>query len=252
MKNIALFTLVLSLLVQAIPALAQDYMVPENAPAHIRRAVESESRDESQRARDAGRKPTEVMALAGLSEGDHVAEISTFGQYYTPMLVEAVGPTGMVEMYDLPLLAGFSEGAVGEAGQAFADAHTNAQYAIVDYNTMEFSAGLDAVYNVLSYHDFDNFGVDQTAFNAKVFNSLTPGGKYVVIDHLAEEGSGWRDAATLHRIGKKAIVDEVTAAGFTVLVDSDILENAEDDRTAVVFQVRGQTSRAVLVFQKPM
>ena len=252
MKDIALLTLVLSLFMPAIQVLAQDYMVPENTPAHIRRAVELGSRDESQRARDAGRKPAEVMTLAGLSKGDYVAEMSTFGQYYTPMLIEAVGPNGMVAMYDLPLLAGFSEGAVGEAGQAFADAHPNAQYAIVDYNTMEFPAGLDAIYNVLSYHDFGNFGVDQAAFNAKVFDALAPGGKYVVIDHLAEDGSGWRDAGTLHRIGKEAIVEDVTAAGFTVLVESDVLENAEDDRTAVVFQVRGQTSRAVLVFQKPM
>jgi len=252
MRKLPILTLALTLVIPVMPVSAQDYVIPDNTPAHIRRAVESDNRGDDQKARDAGRKPAEVLTLADLNEGDHVAEMSTFGQYYTPMLVEAVGPSGMVEMYDLPLLAGFNEGAVGEAGQAFADARTNAEYMITDYNTIDFPANLDAVYNVNSYHDFGNFGVDQNTFNALVFDALRPGGKYIVVDHLAEAGSGWRDAGTLHRIDKEIVVDEVSAAGFNLVSDSSILSNPEDDRTGVVFQMRGQTSRAVLVFQKPM
>lgn len=252
MRKLPIFTLALIMAMSVMPVMAQDYTVPDNTPAHIKRAVESDSRVDDQKARDAGRKPAEVLTLADLNEGDHVAEMSTFGQYYTPMLVEAVGPSGKVEMYDLPLLAGFNEGAVGEAGQAFADARVNAEYTITDYNTIEFPANLDAVYNVNSYHDFGSFGVDQDSFNRLVFNALRPGGKYIVVDHLAEDGSGWRDAGTLHRIGKEVIVDEVSAAGFNLVSDSNILDNPGDDRSALVFTVRGQTARALLVFQKPM
>jgi len=256
----------LSLLTRALPyaflatlglsapvAQAQEYRVPANTPEHIKRAVESETRSEQQVARDAGRLPAEVLTLADLNEGDHVAEISTFGQYYTPMLVKAVGPAGKVEMYDMPYLAAFSDGNVGKAGQAFADANENAEYHIVHYSDISFPARLDAVYNILYYHDLEGVDVDTAVMNRKIFSALKPGGKYVIVDHLAEDGSGWRDSTTIHRIGKEAIVDEITAAGFSLLVDSDILANPEDDRSAMVFSpgMRGGTDRAVLIFQKP-
>ncbi len=232
---------------------AQEYMVPANTPAHIKRAVESESRTGQQVARDAGRLPAEVLTLADLNEGDHVAEISSFGQYYTPMLVEAVGPLGMVEMYDMPYLAAFSDGNVGKAAEAFADANENAEYHIVHYSEINFPAGLDAVYNVLYYHDLEGVDVDTAVMNMKVFSALKPGGKYVIVDHLAEDGSGWRDSTTIHRIGKEVIIDEITAAGFSLVADSNILANPEDDRSAMVFSpgMRGGTDRAVLIFQKP-
>jgi len=165
-----------TLSLSASVALAQEYIVPANTPAHIKRAVESESRSEQQVARDAGRLPAQVLTLADLNEGDHVAEISTFGQYYTPMLVEAVGSAGKVEMYDMPYLAAFSDGNVGKAGQAFADANENAEYHIVHYSDINFPAGLDAVYNVLYYHDLEGVDVDTAVMNRKVFSALKPGG----------------------------------------------------------------------------
>lgn len=245
--------LLLSLAFTSLAAIAQDYSVPDNTPAHIRRAVESDVRTAEQSARDAGRLPAQLLTLADLNEGDHVAEISTFGQYYTPMLVEAVGPTGKVEMYDMPYLAAFGEGNVGVAGQAFADARANAEYHIVHYSDISLPTGLDAVYNVLYYHDLQGVEVDTAVMNSKIFAALNPGGKYVIVDHLAEDGSGWRDTTTIHRIGKQAIVNEISAAGFNLIVDSDILSNPDDDRTSMVFSpgMRGGTDRAVLIFQKP-
>ena len=44
--------------------------------------------------------------------------------------------------------------------------------------------------------------VDTAAFNRKIFNALKPGGIYLVIDHKAEDGSGWRDAATIPAASK--------------------------------------------------
>lgn len=229
----------------------QESPASDGIPAHIRRAVDSAMRTDEQRARDAGRKPAEVLTLAGLNEGDHVAELTTFGQYYTPMLVEAVGPAGMVEMYDLPVLAAFQEGGVGRAGQAFADSHLNARYTIVDYNNIEFPADLDIVFNILSYHDFPAMGVDPAVLNTRVFGALRSGGRYVVVDHKAADGAGWDQAGTIHRIEKSVIVDEVTSAGFTLVTDSDILAHPEDDHGSMVFAMRGDTDRAVLIFQKP-
>jgi predicted methyltransferase len=88
--------------------------------------------------------------------------------------------------------------------------------------------------------------------NAKLFAALKPGGRYVVIDHKAEDGSGWRDAESLHRMGAEKIVEEVTAAGFVLSVDSDLLANPADPRTAMVFApgTRGTTDQAFFIFTK--
>ncbi|HEX6994746.1 MAG TPA: methyltransferase [Gammaproteobacteria bacterium] len=229
---------------------AQDvYQIPPDTPAHIRRAVGSPARPAEQRERDVNRKPAEVLTLVGLEEGDHVIEIASFGHYYTTMLVEAVGPDGYVDMYDLP----YTERFAGEAARAFDDEHDNATYHLQDYNDVQFPQDVDVVLNVLYYHDLKPQGVDTAKFNAKLFDALKPGGAYLVIDHKAEDGSGWRDAATIHRIGVETIIEEVTAAGFELEVDSDLLAHPEDDRSAMVFApgVRGGTDRAVLLFRKP-
>jgi len=230
-------------------AAAQDYTVPADTPEHIRRAVESPKRPAEHRERDAARKPAEVLTLAGIEPGDHVIEFASFGQYYTTMLVEVVGPEGRVDMYDLP----YTERFAGEASRAFEAEHENAFYHQQDYNDVEFPGNVDAVLNVLYYHDLEPNGIDTAKLNAKLFDALEPGGVYLIIDHKAEDGSGWRDASTIHRMGVETIIDEVTAAGFVLEADSDLLANPDDDRTAMVFSpgTRGATDRAVLLFRKP-
>lgn len=234
-----------SLAAQEAPA----YTVPKETPDHIRRAVESPARSDEHRARDFARKPAEVLTLAGIEEGDHVIEFASFGQYYTTMLVEAVGPRGRVDMYDLPYVEQFG----GPASREFDAAHDNAFYHQADYNQVEFPQNVDAVLNVLYYHDLAPNQIDTAALNAKLYEALEPGGVYLIIDHKAEDGSGWRDAGTIHRIGVEAIIEEVTAAGFELEVNSELLAHPEDDRTQMVFTpgTRGATDRATLLFRKP-
>ena len=235
---------------------AQDsgaYMIPADTPANIRGAVESGARTDEQRARDAGRKPAEVMTLAGIGEGDRIVELAAFGHYYTTMLVEAVGADGHVDMVDMPWTGPFG----GDSGMAFDAAHDNASYHQVDYNEMELPSDVDSVLCVLFYHDLhrDNEAdtVDTADMNARIFAALRPGGTYLIVDHKAEDGSGWRDGTTLHRIGVATIREEVEAAGFELVEDSDLLANPDDDRTLVIRDpaIRGSTDRAVFLFRKP-
>jgi predicted methyltransferase len=229
------------------------YTIPEGTPAHIVRGVQAADRPAEDVARDASRMPAEVLTLAGLEEGDKVAEISSFGQYYTRMLAAAVGPNGRVDQFDMPYMESIANGARTAQGRAFPETHPNTTYALVHYNDIELAGDLDAVYNMLYYHDLQPQMVDTAAMNAKIFAALKPGGVYVIEDHKAEDGSGWRDGGTIHRIEKETIVEEVTAAGFELATDSDILENPDDPRTAMVFEqgTRGATDRALLVFKKP-
>jgi predicted methyltransferase len=89
--------------------------------------------------------------------------------------------------------------------------------------------------------------------NRKIFAALKPGGIYLVIDHNAENGSGWRDVSTLHRIDPAVIKSEVTAAGFELAADNALLANPADDRKQAIRAegIRGKTDQAVLVFRKP-
>jgi predicted methyltransferase len=194
-----------------------------------------------------------VLALAGLEEGDQIAEIASFGQYYTRILSAAVGPNGRVDQYDMPYMEGIANGARTAQGRAFPETHPNTTYTLVHFSEIQFQPNLDAVYNMLYYHDLQPQMVDTAAMNTKILAALKPGGVYVIEDHLAEDGSGWRDAGTIHRMAKETIVEELTAAGFELLVDSDILANPQDDRSKMVFTpgTRGATDRALLIFKKP-
>lgn len=219
------------------------------ADAAIAAAIDSAERSAEMKARDSARMPAQVLAMSGIAPGDHVVEIAGFGQYYTTMLSAIVGPQGKVDVFDLPYTEAFG----GEAAHAFAGSHPNTEYHVIDYNEAEFPDDVDVVFNILYYHDLGPQEIDTASMNAKLFESLKSGGTYVIVDHKAEDGSGWRDAGTIHRMGVETIVDEVTAAGFVLEVDSDLLANPDDPRTEMVFSpgTRGATDRALFVFRKP-
>jgi predicted methyltransferase len=252
MRALLLTCSVLLLVGTATVSCAQDapaYTIPAGTPAHIRRAIESPERTAEQRARDYYRKPAQILSMSGIEEGDRIIEIAAFGQYFTTMLVAAVGSRGHVDMYDLP----YTERMAGTASRAFDEKHANAVYHLESYNDVAFPQNVDAVWNVLYYHDLQPQGVDTAAFNRKILAALKPGGIYLVIDHKAEDGSGWRDAATIHRMGADTIKQEVLAAGFELAQESDLLANPADDRTKMVFApgTRGTTDQAFFIFRKP-
>lgn len=227
----------------------QEYDVPTNAEQYVREAVEAADRQEAHRARDANRKPGEILALSEVEPGDRVVEFAAFGQYYTTMLSDIVGPEGEVHMYDLPYTAEFAE----EASQAFVASHPNTEYNLVDYNEIELPDNVDVVFNVLYYHDLSLNDINVAALNQKIYDALKPGGVFLIVDHNAEPGSGTEHVESLHRIDPALIKQQVTAAGFELVQESDILHHAEDDHTLMVFDegIRGLTDRSVLKFRKP-
>ena len=191
--------------------------------------------------------------LAEIAEGERVVELGAFGHYWTHMLVEAVGATGQVAMIDMPWTDRFG----GAAARAFDESHANATYTQANYNQMTLPQNVDAVLSVQFYHDLKRENaaetVDTADMNRKIFAALKPGGIYLVIDHNAESGSGWRDAMTLHRIDPATIKSEVTAAGFELAQESTLLANRADDHKQSIRAegIRGKTDQAVLVFRKP-
>jgi len=242
-------TVVPSLAAETGPAPAA-YVMPPGTPAYIRHAVESPDRSAEQKARDVNRKPAELLVMSGIKPGERVVEFASFGQYFTALLSDIVGPKGMVYMYDLP----YTEKRAGEASRAFVASHPNAKYEIIDYNKLELPQNVDIVYNVLYYHDLSLNDIDTASLNTRIFKALKPGGVFFVVDHNAAPGSGRRDTKALHRIDPELIKQEVTAAGFELVEESHLLAHPEDDHTKMVFTpgLRGLTDQTVFKFRKPL
>jgi predicted methyltransferase len=218
-------------------------------PDYVRKAVASPERPAAHTARDADRKPAELLALSGVKPGDRVVEFAGFGQYFTTLLSDIVGEKGMVTMIDLP----YTEARAGANSRAFVAAHPNTRYELVDYNAVELPQDVDVVFNVLYYHDLPLNKVDTAALNAKVLKALKPGGVFFVIDHNAAPGSGTRDTAKLHRIDPAIIRQEIMAAGFELVEESRLLANPQDDHSWMIRAdgKRGTTDQSVFKFRKP-
>ena len=226
-----------------------DNPPPPKVPAYIQKAVDNPQRAEKQRLRDPARKPGETLAFAGLKPGQKVVEIASFGQYYTDIMAPIVGPKGHIWMYDLP----YTDKTFGDPSRAFVAAHPNTEFAEAKFDEMNWPKDVDLITIVLYYHDLKPNKIDTAVFDRKMFDALKPGGKLLIVDHKADAGSAWRDSATIHRMGVETIVQEVTAAGFKLTVDSDLLANPQDDRHKMVFAPgeRGHTDQALFVFEKP-
>jgi predicted methyltransferase len=112
---------------------------------------------------------------------------------------------------------------------------------------------------ILNYHDAVWLKADRAKMNKAVFAALKSGGVYGIVDHRAVAGSGLKDAESrdgLHRIDEDAVKQEVTAAGFKLAAESDLLRNPDDKRDwstspRAAGERRGTSDRFVLKFVKP-
>lgn len=211
-------------------------------------AVADPSRPAGDKARDADRKPAELLAFAGVRPGWKVAELAPGGGYFTRLLSLAVGEHGYVYA---------STSRPSPAVTALAQARGNVSLAKVTPGEALAPEPVDLVWTTQNYHDFRYQmlgGSDVAALtNRAAFAALKPGGVYLVGDHQAAAGSGTRDIQTLHRIEDAAVIREVEAAGFRFEARSEVLRHPADDHTQKVFEsgVRGKTDQFVLRFRKP-
>ncbi len=226
-------------------------------PAAVTAAVADAARPDADKARDADRKPAEVIAFAGIKAGNRVADLLPGGGYFTRLFSKVVGPQGAV--YALPpqrsptAPANMPDPAAAVNAIAADPAFSNVKVGVLDV-TSKMAEPMDVVWTSLNYHDLQNRpNADLAAFNKYVFDSLKPGGVYIVIDHAAEKGSGKRDTSTLHRIDPDFVKAEVLAAGFTFDGESDVLRNPQDDHKSVNREsgIRGKTDQFVFKFRKP-
>jgi predicted methyltransferase len=223
-------------------------------PAYITAAIADSARPDSDRERDAQRKPAETLAFAGVKPGDQVLEIAPGKGYYTRLLSAIVGPKGKVTVYLIGPLP--KPGTPAPPVQAIAaDPHySNVTLIMQRLTEAKPSAAFDLVWTTQNYHDLHNVpDLSMLAVNNAIFNALKPGGVYFVLDHAAEAGSGARDTNTLHRIDEESVKNEVTSVGFKLAGESNVLRNPADPHTGKVFEgpIQGHTDQFLLKFKKP-
>jgi predicted methyltransferase len=232
--------------------------VHAKGPDAISAAIADASRPDTDKERDANRKPAETLAFAGVKSGDRIAELLPGGGYFTRLFSKVVGAGGHVYALVPAPSPNAPPDALDRAARVKAIAadpnYSNVSVVVEPFAQLKAPEPVDLVWTSQNYHDLHNFpGVDVTVFNQSVFEALKPGGTYLVLDHAAEPGSGVRDTATLHRIDPETVKKEVLAAGFVFVGGSDLLHQADDPHAVKVFDpsVRGKTDQFILKFRKP-
>jgi predicted methyltransferase len=219
-------------------------------------AVADPARPAADTARDADRKPAEMIAFGEVHPGEKIGELIPGGGYMTRILSKAVGPTGKVYVFaSQPVQREGQPPPAAPVAAIVADTanYGNVQVVISNFATIANPEPLDLVWTSQNYHDMHNPGrnLDINAANKAIYGALKPGGIYIVLDHQSAKGVDFD--ATLHRIDMKKVKDEVLAAGFEFVAESFVLDNPNDDGTKGVFDpsVRGKTDQFILKFRKP-
>lgn len=226
-------------------------------PAIRSATVDAPDRSAEDKQLDAGRKPAELVAFAGIEPGMKVAELGAGGGYTTEILARAVGPTGVVYGHNTPwILEKFADKPWAERLAKPANKNVVKVTREWDDPLPPEAKDLDAVVMVLLYHDVFWMKGDRDKMNAAVFRALKRGGVYVIVDHSGRAGTGTSEVQTIHRIEESAVRKEIPRAGFELAADASFLRNPSDTRdwnTApfAAGEKRGQSDRFVLKYVKP-
>ena len=205
-------------------------------------------------------KQAELIQFATVTAGATVVDVYPGSGDWTRIFSDIVGPEGRVYSFVPAEVAHFTNDPVGlmqtlaqEPARKNVDAVSADLVAIA-----EATEAADVVWMHLFYHDLhtplmQTRGATADAFNWAVYARLKSGGRYVIIDHAAAEGSGTTLTPSLHRIDPALVVEKVQAAGFVLDAQSAMLANVEDAHAIKVFDpaIKGETDRFTYRFIKP-
>lgn len=231
----------------SIPALAAD---PAATRLQIERYLQSDIRGEAEVARDANRKPAEVLEFFELEDDMKVLEISPATGYWSKF----VGPTLCNNGGELVFSVGVSDDFRNdvmsldglECSSAINDDITLRNIPAFDFD----EAGFDLV---LTFWNLHNPSAEaRENLNKAVFNALDSGGIYGVVDHTRRHMQETTRAVG-RRLDPVLIIKEMLDVGFEFVDYSDMHYHPEDDLAQEVGTpgIRGNTDRFTMKFRKP-
>ena len=233
--------------------------MPASADAdRIAKTIANESRTAADRKRDSLSKPEAVLGLLDLQEGQAVIDVFAGGGYYSELMAGVVGEQGTVILQNN---YGYAKWVEKYLQERYID-HEVLPITVLrsESDDLKLSpSSLDAALMVMSYHDLYYYNpeagferTDVPHFFAQLRTALKPGGKLLIIDHAAPDGSGKSVTQEIHRIDENFARQDIESNGFRLVKASDALRNPDDDRSKNVFDksIRGKTDRFVLLFEK--
>ena len=216
-----------------------------NASAQDYRAILADrERPEHERGMDGDRKPEQVLKFYGVKSGDRTADLMAGAGYYTAILAQAVGASGLVYSANPSFKA-----QTQERFRSPRYANVKLLAGAMDKVALPADHSLDFVLIHLDYHMIAAPG--RAEMNKRIFNALKAGGIYGVIDHAAKENSGEADRKKLHRIDPQIVMKEGAAAGFKLSGEARLLRNPNDAHDQPSHKLYGNSDRFVLAFIKP-
>ncbi len=211
-------------------------------------AVANPARAEANVARDEARRPQAMLDFVSVQPGDVVLDWGAGGGYWSEVFAGAVGPEGLVHAQGMrEPVAGFDNIAPlpMERGAPIPleDGSVNLIVLSYVYHHMHYNAGSGEATPETTRAQFADF--------ARV---LAPGGRVLVIEHQALEGTSRADSNDWHRAPVAAAVEDMEAAGLTLAASApEIYNNPEDTELGYWREqgLSGATTSMTLLFQKP-
>ena len=175
------------------------------------------------------RKPAETVAFAGVKPGMTIAELGPGRGYYTRIWPRRLAPRAR----SMPFVTSAQAARPGVLDElnALAAANPNIKVVTVEFATMTLPEKADLFWTTENYHDFHNGPTaDIAALDKAVFNNLKPGGIFYVEDHSAAAGAGLAATSKFHRMDEAVAKTELTAAGFKLDGEGNLLRNPADNK----------------------
>ncbi len=231
------------------PAFAADAV-----PAYVAAAVADKDRPKDDTDRDADRHPAQIITMTELKPGGRAVDVGPGRTgYYTKIMSRIVGAGGKVYMFNPTWVAEKFPVAVEGAAILNKAGFTNVEGSVQPMAEIKFDQPVDLIFMSQLYHDQIWQKIDIAKMNKAIFDALKPGGIFFVIDHVGPGVTAIDQIDKLHRIEPSVVKQQVLAAGFELVAESDLLKNAADPMNVSVFDpsIRGKTNQFVFKFRRP-
>lgn len=234
--------------------LSSQLMAADSAATRnkIEQALTSSIRDAAETARDANRKPGEVLEFFGLEDDMKVLEISPATGYWSKFVGPTLCENGGELIFSVGVSDDFKNDVMSLDGLECSSSINND---ITLRNLPEFSFDDSQFDMVLTFWNLHNPSVEgRKNLNEAVFSALRSGGIYGVVDHTRRHLEPTsREAQNGRRLDPVLIIKEMIDVGFEFVDFSPMHYHPEDNLSQEVGTpgVRGNTDRFTISFRKP-